>query len=279
VNSEKLAGLTDYSARELSRLLVTREASTLEVVDAHLDRIARINPLLNAIVTLDAQGAREHAREIDRRRAAGQQLGPFAGLPIAIKDMEPTGGMRTTFGSPIFRDHVPEHDSLMVERLCGHGMNIIGKTNTREFAMGSQTFNQVFGATRNPWDTERTCGGSSGGAAPVSGATRMLPFADGSDLGGSLRNPGNFNSVFGPCGPARGECPSDRRAIRGRRCRCSGRLRARRAARPSCWRQWPAQMRAIHYRFPRTRRSFLRPLRAISRACAWPGARRWAACR
>jgi len=195
-SSESPAALTDPTARELSRLLVAREASALEVLDAHLDRIARLNPLLNAIVTLDAQGARERAREIDRRRSAGEQLGPFAGLPIAIKDMEPTGGMRTTYGSPIFRDHVPEHDSLMVERLRAHGLNIIGKTNTPEFAMGSQTFNPVFGATRNPWDIERTCGGSSGGAA-VSVATRMLPFADGSDLGGSLRNPGNFNSVFG----------------------------------------------------------------------------------
>jgi amidase len=197
--------LTERSARELSRLLCDREASALEVLDAHLDRIARYNPLLNAIVTLDSEGARARARETDARRASGEALGPFAGLPFAVKDMEPTAGMRTTFGSPIYRDHVPAQDSLMVARLRSHGLNIFGKTNTPEFAMGSQTFNPIFGATRNPWNTALTCGGSSGGAA-VGVATCMLPFADGSDLGGSLRNPGNFNSVFG-LRPSAGRVP------------------------------------------------------------------------
>ncbi len=166
------------------------------MLDAHLARIAALNPALNAIVTLDAQDARAQAAAIDAARARGAALGPWAGLPIAIKDMEATRGMRTTLGSPIFRDAIPEHDALFVERLRGHGLVIIGKTNTPEFAMGSQTFNPVFGATRNPWNPDMTCGGSSGGAA-VCVATGMLPFADGSDIGGSLRNPGNFNHVLG----------------------------------------------------------------------------------
>ena len=183
-------------AREQARLLASREASAVELLDAHLAQIAALNPALNAIPTLDPEGARATAAAIDARRMRGEPLSPWAGLPIAIKDMEPVRGMRTTLGSPIYRDWVPDHDSAMVERLRGHGLVIVGKTNTPEFAMGSQTFNTVFGATRNPWDTTKTCGGSSGGAA-VAVATHMLPFADGSDLGGSLRNPGNFNHVFG----------------------------------------------------------------------------------
>jgi amidase len=191
------------SAREMARVLAAREASAVELVDAHLAQIAALNPVLNALPTLDPDGARAQAAAIDARRARGEALSPFAGLPIAIKDMEPVRGMRSTLGSPIYRDWVPDRDSAMVERLRAHGLVIVGKTNTPEFAMGSQTFNTIFGATRNPWDTSRTCGGSSGGAA-VAVATHMLPFADGSDLGGSLRNPGNFNHVFGlrPC-PAR----------------------------------------------------------------------------
>jgi len=188
------------SAREQARLLASRAASAVEILDAHLAQIAALDPALNAIPTLDPDGARAQAAAIDDRRARGETLSPWAGLPIAIKDMVPVRGMRTTLGSPIYRDWVPDHDSAMVERLRGHGLVIIGKTNTPEFAMGSQTFNTVFGATRNPWDTTKTCGGSSGGAA-VAVATHMLPFADGSDLGGSLRNPGNFNHVVGlrPC--------------------------------------------------------------------------------
>lgn len=186
-------------AREQARLLADGAVGAVELLDAHLAQIAALNPLLNALPTLDPDGARAQAAAIDARRARrarGEALSPFAGLPIAIKDMEPVRGMRTTLGSPIYRDWVPDHDAAMVERLRAHGLVIVGKTNTPEFAMGSQTFNTVFGATRNPWDTTRTCGGSSGGAA-VAVATHMLPFADGSDLGGSLRNPGNFNHVFG----------------------------------------------------------------------------------
>lgn len=194
------ADLPLLSARELAAVLQSRQASAVEVLEAHLARIERYNPQVNAIVTLDADRARREARAVDERRARGEALGPWAGLPIAIKDMEPTAGMRTTLGSTIYRDWVPEQDSLLVARLRAHGMVVVGKTNTPELAMGSQTFNRVFGATRNPWKLDRTCGGSSGGAA-VSVALNMLPFADGSDLGGSLRNPGNFNHVFGlrPC--------------------------------------------------------------------------------
>jgi amidase len=188
--------LCDRPAREIAALLQARAASAVEVLDAHLARIAALNPALNAIVTLDAHDARAQAAAIDTARARGAALGPWAGLPIAIKDMEATRGMRTTLGSPIFRDAIPGHDALFVERLRGHGLVILGKTNTPEFAMGSQTFNPVFGATRNPWNPDMTCGGSSGGAA-VCVATGMLPFADGSDIGGSLRNPGNFNHVLG----------------------------------------------------------------------------------
>ena len=198
------------SAREQARRLASRAASAVEILDAHLAQIAALNPALNAIPTLDPDGARAQAAAIDARRVRGETLSPWAGLPIAIKDMEPVRGMRTTLGSPIYRDWVPEHDSAMVERLRRHDLVIIGKTNTPEFAMGSQTFNTVFGATRNPWDTTKTCGGSSGGAA-VAVATHMLPFADGSDLGGSLRNPGNFNHVVGlrPCPSRVPDWPGD----------------------------------------------------------------------
>jgi amidase len=184
------------SAVELSQKLHSREVSAREVLDAHLVQIERVNPRVNAIVTLDAEGAYRQANEIDARRVRGEVLGPLAGLPIACKDMERVKGMRTTFGSPIYRDYVPDADTLMVERFRKHGMVILGKTNTPEFALGSQTFNAVFGKTLNPWDPTKTCGGSSGGAA-VAVSTRMLPFADGSDLGASLRNPANFCNAIG----------------------------------------------------------------------------------
>ena len=184
------------SAVELAQKLHSREVSAREVLDAHLVQIERINPKVNAVVTLDADGAYRQANDVDARRMRGEALGPLAGLPIACKDMERVKGMRTTFGSPIYRDYVPDVDTLMVERFRAHGMVIVGKTNTPEFALGSQTFNAVFGKTLNPWDTTKTCGGSSGGAA-VAVATRMLPFADGSDLGASLRNPANFCNAVG----------------------------------------------------------------------------------
>ncbi len=181
------------SARGLARLLARRAVSRVEVMKAFIAQVERLNPKVNAIVTFLPEQALAEARRLDRR---GAKVGPLAGLPIAYKDMIVTRGIRTTFGSPIYAENVPDHDHAIVERLRAAGAITLGKTNPPEFAAGSQTFNEVFGATRNPWDLEKTCGGSSGGAA-VAVACGMLPFADGSDLGGSLRNPGNFNNVVG----------------------------------------------------------------------------------
>jgi amidase len=186
-------------ARQLAGLLRTRQLSAVELVSAFIAQVERFNPGLNAIVTFVPEQALEEARRIDSRPALGGGRGegrPLLGLPIAYKDMLPTKGIRTTYGSPIYAEHIPPEDAAVVERLRAAGAITLGKTNTPEFAAGSQTFNKVFGATRNPWDLEKTCGGSSGGAA-VAVACGMLPFADGSDLGGSLRNPGNFNNVVG----------------------------------------------------------------------------------
>ena len=181
-------GLCFRSAVQLRRLLADREVSPLEVLDAHIDRIERYDGPLNAVVTRCFEDARE--------RASGHLAGPLAGLPIAHKDLTATAGLRTTYGSPLFRDHVPAEDSLLVARIKAAGAVTIGKTNVPEFGAGSQSFNRVFGATRNPWDTTRTCGGSSGGAA-VALAARFMPIADGSDTGGSLRNPAAFCNVVG----------------------------------------------------------------------------------
>ena len=183
-------------ARRLARLLRTRAVSAVEVVRAFIAQTEKVNPRVNAIVTFLPEAALAAARRIDARRRRGGELPILAGLPIAYKDMIATRGIRTTYGSPIYADNVPAEDHVLVERLTAAGTITIGKTNTPEFAAGSQTFNPVFGTTRNPWDLSRTCGGSSGGAA-VAVACGMLPFADGSDLGGSLRNPGNFNNVVG----------------------------------------------------------------------------------
>ncbi|MGI8714645.1 MAG: amidase [Solirubrobacteraceae bacterium] len=199
-------GLCRLPARTLAAALATRELSSVELLEAHLDQIADVNPQVNAIVTLDADAARVTAAALDRASSRGAPLGPLHGLPIAIKDLEDTAGLRTTYGSPLFADHVPEHDSLIVERLRRAGAVIVGKTNTPEFGAGSQTFNEVFGPTRNPYDVRLTCGGSSGGAA-VAVACGMVPIADGSDLGGSLRNPAAFCNVVG-LRPSSGLVPS-----------------------------------------------------------------------
>src|SRR5581483_8320454 len=183
-------------ATELVRLMKRKEVSAREVLEAHLRQIERVNPKVNAIVTLVADQALERARQLDEEAAHGRFGGPLHGLPIAHKDLVETKGIRTTFGSPMFRDYVPDFSTLMVERIQGAGAVTIGKTNTPEFGAGSQTFNPVFGATRNPWDMTKTCGGSSGGAA-VALACGMIPIADGSDMVGSLRNPASFCSVVG----------------------------------------------------------------------------------
>ncbi|HUA47533.1 MAG TPA: amidase [Solirubrobacteraceae bacterium] len=186
-----------WTARDLTSAIRARELSAREVVSWHLDRIAAVNPLVNALVTLRAEAALGEAEAADRRAAqAGEDLGPLHGLPIAIKDLHDTAGIRTTYGSRAFADHIPEVDSLIVARLRAAGAIIVGKTNTPEFGAGSHTFNEVFGATRNPWSLERSAGGSSGGAGAAL-AAGMVPLADGSDYGGSIRNPASFNSVVG----------------------------------------------------------------------------------
>ena len=183
-------------ATELARLIREKQVSCLEVMQAHLAQIERVNPRFNAIVTLLPERALEGARAADAAIARKATLGPLHGLPIAHKDLVPTKGIRTTYGSPIYANHVPDEDALIVQRLRAAGAITIGKTNTPEFGAGSQTFNPVFGATLNPYDPSKTCGGSSGGAA-VALAARMLPIADGSDTGGSLRNPAGFCNVIG----------------------------------------------------------------------------------
>jgi len=185
------------TATEMVQRIRAKELSCREVMEAHLARIERVNPIVNAIVTQIPPGqALALSDAADEDLAQGKDIGPLHGLPIAHKDLVPTRGLRTTFGSPIFKDFVPEDDGLIVERLKNAGAITIGKTNTPEFGAGSQTFNEVFGETLNPYETSKTCGGSSGGAA-VALACGMLPIADGSDMGGSLRNPGNFCNVVG----------------------------------------------------------------------------------
>ncbi|MDE0885192.1 MAG: amidase [Myxococcota bacterium] len=184
------------SATSLAGMIRRGELSAREVLKAHLDRIESINPTLNAIVTLVPERAMAWAAEADERQARGEALGPLHGLPIAHKDLVMTEGIRSTSGSLLMAEHVPSADDLVVERLRSAGAITLGKTNVPEFGAGSQTYNEVFGETLNPWDTTRTCGGSSGGAA-VALATGMVPIADGSDMGGSLRNPASFCSVIG----------------------------------------------------------------------------------
>ena len=193
-------------ATELARRIRAKEVSAREALSAHLDRIARVNPSVNAIVTLVADQAMERARLADDALARGAAVGPLHGLPIAHKDLQITKGIRTTFGSPLYESFVPAEDSLLADRIRRAGAILVGKTNTPEFGAGSQTFNPVFGATRNPYDTTKTCGGSSGGAA-VALACGMLPLADGSDMGGSLRNPASFCGVVG-LRPSLGRVPT-----------------------------------------------------------------------
>jgi amidase len=180
-------------ARQLALLLKKRKLSATELMRAFIQRIERVNPGVNAIVTFLPEQALKAARALDRSKAP---RGPLAGLPIAYKDNVQTKGIRTTFGSPIFEKNIPEENHLLVDRLSAAGAITLGKTNLPEFAAGSQTFNSLFGATKNPYDPSKTCGGSSGGAA-VAVACGMLPFADGGDLAASLRNPGNYCNVVG----------------------------------------------------------------------------------
>ena len=188
-----VSGIIERDATDLVEAIGPRELSTAEVTAAFLDRIEAVNPSVNAIVSLrprDELLAEAEAADRDPRP------GPLRGLPIAVKDLVATAGIRTTWGSPLFAGHVPEADAGLARRLRRAGAILIGKTNTPEFGLGSHTFNEVFGATRNPYDPARTPGGSSGGAAAAL-ATRMLPLADGSDMMGSLRNPAGWCNVYG----------------------------------------------------------------------------------
>jgi amidase len=184
-------------ATVLSEAIHSRKVSCVEVMSAYLDHIERINPQVNAIVALQERGnLLLQARGRDAQLGRGESMGPLHGFPHAVKDLQAVKGMRMTQGSPILKDFVPPADGIMVERLRRAGAIFIGKTNTPEFGLGSHTYNSVYGATRNAYDLTRSAGGSSGGAA-ASVALRMLPVADGSDYGGSLRNPAGWNAVFG----------------------------------------------------------------------------------
>ena len=193
MSSNDIVLLTATQLRDKIRL---KQLSSEEVLMAHLEQIDRVNPILNAIVTLCPDLGLQAARQIDKSILRNEHIGPLAGLPVAHKDLVITRDIRTTYGSPIFSDFIPDQDALIVERLKLAGAVTIGKTNTPEFGAGSQTFNNVFGETVNPYDITKTCGGSSGGAA-VALAARMVPLADGSDTGGSLRNPASFCNIVG----------------------------------------------------------------------------------
>jgi len=173
--------LSRKTAVELASLIATKAVSPVEVLDAHLAVIARVNPKLNAIVTLVADAARALAKQAEAAVMRGDKLGTLHGLPVAIKDVTPTAGIRTTYGSPLFADNVPTEDAEVVRRLKAAGAIVLGKTNTPEFAAGANTFNDVFGVTRNPWNPALSPAGSSGGSA-VAVATGMVPLAQGDGL-------------------------------------------------------------------------------------------------
>ena len=254
------------TATDLAAAIAAREVSCVEVMQAHLARIEAVNPVLNAIVTLDAELALREAAAADRSASDGAPGPALRGLPIAIKDLEDTAGMRTTYGSPIYRDHVPTQDTLLVARLRRAGAIVIGKTNTPEFGAGSQTFNPVFGPTRNPYDRARTPGGSSGGAAAAV-AGGMLPFADGSDLGREHPQPRVVLQPHRAADVARpGARPCPPRTC-GARSACAARWRGPRRTPRCCCGRWPARTRA-------------RRCRSTSRPTAWCSAPAWtrAAC-
>jgi amidase len=188
--------LTRKTAGELVALIKSREVSPVEVLDSHLAAIERVNPKLNAIVTLAADEARAAARAAEAAVMRGETKGPLHGLPIGIKDITPTAGIRTTYGSPLFKDNVPEEDAEAVRRLKSAGAIVLAKTNTPEFAAGANTVNAIFGATRNPWNLALSPSGSSGGSAAAV-ASGMLPLAQGTDFGCSIRMPAAFCGIVG----------------------------------------------------------------------------------
>ena len=184
------------TARELRAALGRREVSAREVLAAHLDQIERLNPAVNAVITLAVEQATAAATTADELAASGADLPVLHGLPVAHKDLHETAGLLTTYGSPVRANYVPAQDALVIERMRQAGVITIGKTNVPEFGAGSHTFNPLFGATRNPYDRSKSAGGSSGGTAAAL-ACGMHPIGDGSDMGGSLRNPASFNNVVG----------------------------------------------------------------------------------
>jgi amidase len=190
-----MASLVDRPATELRDLVASRQLSARELLQATRERLARVNPVVNAVVTLNER-ADDEAAAVDAALARGEAPGVLCGLPVGIKDVTPVAGLRTTYGSPLFADHVPEHDAIVVSRLRRAGAVILGKTNCPEFAAGGNTWNEVFGRTLNPWDTSRSAGGSTGGGAAAL-ATGMIAVAEGTDLGGSLRIPASFCGVCG----------------------------------------------------------------------------------
>jgi amidase len=199
------------SAIEMAQLIRAKKLSAREALAAHLKQIERVNPKVNAIVTLVPEMAADAAARADEMQAHKETLGPLHGLPVAHKDLLETRGIRTTYGSPLFKDFIPTEDNIVVERMRRAGAIIIGKTNVPEFGAGSQTFNKVFGATRNPYDLTKTCGGSSGGSA-VSLACGLAPVVSGTDTGGSLRNPAAFCNVVG-FRPSVGRVPNPKAAF------------------------------------------------------------------
>ncbi|SRR5579883_1628393 len=200
--------ILDTDAIDLARAIRSRRISCAELMATSLDRIEALNPRFNAIVALQERAPLlARARAADEAIARGEALGPLHGFPIAVKDLASVQGLPTTMGAPLLKGFVPTSDSIFVERLRRAGAIFIGKTNTPEFGLGSQTYNQVYGATRNAYDPQRTSGGSSGGAA-VALALRMLPLADGSDYGGSLRNPAGWSNVYG-FRPSLGRVPAE----------------------------------------------------------------------
>lgn len=191
-----MTNLVWMDATRLAEAIRNRETSAIEVVEAHLARIAERNPGLNAIVTLDADGAMDQARARDRAMATGEYAGPLAGVPVLLKDCHATAGMRTTAGSPLLRDYVPDRDGVVARRLRAAGAIVMGKTNVSELLADLQTSNPIFGRTNNPWDHARTPGGSSGGSAAAV-AAGLAPLDIGSDIGGSIRVPAHCCGIYG----------------------------------------------------------------------------------
>jgi len=193
---ENYPDLIFLSATQLAKKIRSGDLTSVEVITAYLDQIEKHNPTLNAIVTLDAEGALSRAREADEALTRGETWGPLHGVPITLKDHYETAGMRTTYGDPLYADYIPEQDATVVSRLRRAGAIILGKTNLPYLGQDAQTFNAMFGVTNNPWDTQHTPGGSSGGSAAAV-AAGLTALGIGSDYGGSIRVPSHFCGIFG----------------------------------------------------------------------------------